>query len=223
MHFLPVHTIVLVLIIVAALFSTFGKVRGNILYGIAKPFPLLILIGALIWGFYRSGHPDLFSIIIGMGLVFGLVGDILLIQERRFFIPGLVAFLLGHLLYISAFIHESNTISFYGFIPIVFIAVFFVVFIFKMEPAAKKLLPAIAVYVLALCLMCVSAFSFDLSRGAGFPLFSVGALFFCFSDAALSWTLFVKETRVSNVLVLISYFTAQTIIAFGVIDILIAR
>jgi uncharacterized membrane protein YhhN len=221
MDILPVHTIVLVLIIVTAIISTFGKVRGNILYGLAKPFPLLILIGALIWGFYRSGHPDVFSIIMGTGLVFGLVGDIFLIQERRFFIPGLVSFLLGHLLYIAAFIHETNTIAFYGFIPVVFILAFFAIFIVKMETAAKKLLPAIAVYVLALCFMSVSAFSFDLSRGAGFPLFSVGALIFCLSDAALSWTLFVKETKVSNVLVLISYFIAQTIIAFGVIDLLV--
>jgi uncharacterized membrane protein YhhN len=61
-----------------------------------KPATLLVL---MIW-FIQGGGPFWF----GLGLMFSLVGDVLLmLPGSRFFISGLVAFLLAHVAYIIGF------------------------------------------------------------------------------------------------------------------------
>ncbi len=60
------------------------------------------LVAALMWGVHERGTVGLFVV---AGLAFGAIGDLLLLRsERKFFMGGLVVFLLSHLAYIGAFL-----------------------------------------------------------------------------------------------------------------------
>jgi uncharacterized membrane protein YhhN len=65
----------------------------------AKPAVMVFLIAAAV---LIPAESDWIRWWIVIGLVFGLVGDVLLFQDR--FIPGAAAFLMGHLAYIVALV-----------------------------------------------------------------------------------------------------------------------
>ncbi|MCX8025727.1 MAG: lysoplasmalogenase, partial [Thermanaerothrix sp.] len=65
----------------------------------AKPGALL----ALILAFTTAGGWHSASPWFGVGLIFSLLGDIALLLPRRYFLFGLLAFLLAHITYIIGF------------------------------------------------------------------------------------------------------------------------
>src|SRR3972149_11827785 len=68
---------------------------------------LIILIAAL--SFLQPNHDTGYSILILIGLLLSLAGDVLLsFPSPRTFLVGLVAFLFAHLAYIAAFIYAQR-------------------------------------------------------------------------------------------------------------------
>jgi uncharacterized membrane protein YhhN len=210
--------VLIILASFAALASAFGRARGSILYPLTKPVPLIVIIAALLLSLSQHQGKEIFFFLMIAGFVFGLLGDIILIQERRFFFPGLVSFLLGHILYVAAFSTGSDHIQYFAVCAAIPFCIFFFIFSRRMDAKAKKdHFPAVIVYFIVIILMCVSAFSFDSTRGAVIPVFGIASLLFCISDALLAWTLFVKETPLSHATVLVTYFAAQIVTGFQVV------
>lgn len=220
-------SIIVIAAAVFALVATYGKIGPKWLYASAKPFPLVILIVYFVYVVAQSGKYPFVPVLIGAGLVLGLLGDIFLINEKRFFLPGLVSFLSGHICYVIAFAKApqgaGRGIGLILLVSLAFIPFigFFVIFVKAMEKSARKqFLAAIALYFIVIGAMFVSAISLDIYRGASLPLYAIGAVLFCISDSILAWTLFVKETKVTASLVLIAYFSAQIFIAVQTIQLL---
>ena len=70
----------------------------------AKPAAMTFLFAWLYAGTKLQGAVLWF----GIGILFSLVGDTLLLSPNRFFLPGLIAFLLAHVAYIIGFsIHAT--------------------------------------------------------------------------------------------------------------------
>ena len=100
----------LVAIIISAALAIWGEYRGSRwqVY-VFKPLTTLFVI----WlAFVQPLDPVvnynwLYKWLIVIGLVFCLGGDIFLMLPERFFIAGLVSFLLGHLFYIAAFVSDG--------------------------------------------------------------------------------------------------------------------
>src|SRR4030095_12325698 len=59
----------------------------------------------------------------GLGILFSLVGDVLLISFDRMFLLGLIAFLLAHISYVTGFREEIVTVTAWSLILAVFIAI----------------------------------------------------------------------------------------------------
>src|SRR5829696_692952 len=86
---------------------------------IAKPAVMVFLF---LWLYTSTGLQGS-SLLFGLGILFSLVGDILLmVSPDRTFLFGLVAFLIAHLFYITGFREELTTFNTWSLILLTLIA-----------------------------------------------------------------------------------------------------
>ena len=148
------------------------------------------------------------------GLLFGALGDVLLLGEtKKAFIGGLVAFLIGHVAYVVAFaMLPQHTACVLSTLPIAAIALFFVArWVF---PHAADMRIPIAMYMLVIGLMVTAAVG---AAGAGAPwMIPLGATMFAVSDIAVVRHRFVKRAFSNKAWGLPLYFAAQLLIAWSI-------
>src|ERR1044071_1175108 len=96
-------------------------VSGNIqrLEYFAKP---AVMISLFLW-LYSSTLLRNNAFWFGLGLLFSLAGDVLLISFEKMFLLGLIAFLLAHISYITGFREELATLTAWRLILAIFIAI----------------------------------------------------------------------------------------------------
>jgi uncharacterized membrane protein YhhN len=153
------------------------------------------------------------------GLIFCLIGDVCLaLPQERAFRLGLVAFLVGHVLYIFGFstlIRIDDWISPWLFIIFGMSALVFV----WLRPHLKSMLIPVLVYILVITVMVSGAWGvfgkFSLQTlGRAFIL--IGSLCFYFSDVFVARNKFIKEEYKNRLLGLPLYYTGQFLLAFSV-------
>jgi uncharacterized membrane protein YhhN len=158
-----------------------------------------------------------------VGLVFSLAGDVFLMLPDKFFLPGLIAFLLTHVFYTVGFEHllppEGSELA-AGGIAVILIAV--AAWLYSrlaagMEKSGKaKMRFPVLIYTIVIMLMVYTALLslFD-PRWAMLPavLVSVGAVLFLLSDILNGWVRFVGPIREHRILIMITYHLGQ----FGII------
>jgi len=154
-----------------------------------------------------------------VGLIFCLVGDVCLaLPQKKAFMGGLVAFLIGHLLYIFSFsslIPISYWISTGLFIVFGASALIF----FWLRPHLKSMLIPVLIYILAITIMAIGALavfwksSFQVS---GRVLILAGALCFYASDVFVARHRFIKEEYRNRLLGLPLYYAGQFMLAFSI-------
>jgi uncharacterized membrane protein YhhN len=207
---------VLILTMMAGLTAVFA-IRGEYqttrtqVY-IFKPLTTgLIILIALSGG--RSVPPPYQSLIF-VGLLFCLGGDILLMLPPRYFILGLLSFLIGHLLYIAAFVADAGfSLSWWGLPLLLFGSLIYGL----LHPHLGRLRVPVIVYIVIILLMAWQALGrWGASPSTGTLLAAVGALAFVFSDSALALDRFRGRFRHARLLVLSSYWLAQWLIALSV-------
>ena len=141
------------------------------------------------------------------GLTFCMIGDGTLI----WFVVGLSAFLIGHLFYTAGFIVNWNYshLRMVSLIPIGLYAFFMctnLVHALADNDQGKSTIPVIA-YTVAISAMVFTA----IMTGNKWAI--VGSILFIISDSILSWDLFVDGIQYSNELIMITYYSAQFLIA----------
>jgi uncharacterized membrane protein YhhN len=88
----------------------------------------------------------------------------------------------------------------------------------EMEPSRRrKYLVPILVYVLAITLLFLTAFGYDIRHRSLPPLFAIGALLFCLSDGVLAWNRFARPFHAAQFVILTTYYSAQILITFKAI------
>ena len=186
---------------------------------IAKPGTMVFLIT---WLWVESGFQG--SLLwFGLGLIFSLAGDVLLMLPRERFVGGLVAFLLAHLAYCIGFYTSFPPINLAS-MGILIIILLVVVRIYRriaqglIASGNDGLKMPVLVYTLVISLMLFSAL-ITLIRpewAAGSALLvGGGALLFFLSDTFLAWNKFVAELRYGKLIVIITYHIGQILITIG--------
>lgn len=190
---------------------------------IAKPAAMLALL-ALLWVDSQGwGHWQPPLAWFAIGLVCCLAGDVLLMLPERYFLAGLVAFLLGHVAYTlglnsAGWLWPTEVLL---VIPMVFIGGWLV---WRIRASLKatgrsKLLAPIALYAAVISLMVVSAVA-TLFRGAwptyAAALTTFGAILFFTSDSLLAWNRFVAPIAHGKMLVIVAYHLGQWALILGV-------
>lgn len=190
---------------------------------VAKPVVLLFLLA---WLYASTGLQDN-MLWFGLGLVFSLVGDALLINPSdRMFLLGLVSFLLTHIFYIIGLQEELLHLTGWSFVLLFFIAINGFRLLRRIVGAmrARKentLVTPVIVYGLIISLMLFAALStiFDPAWKTSAAFFvSIGAFLFYLSDLILAWNKFVTPMQHGRILNIVSYYLGQIGLIAGVIS-----
>ena len=189
---------------------------------IVKP---AVLICLFLW-LYSSTDLKGNALWFGLGLVFSLVGDVLLIASERLFLFGLIAFLLAHICYIIGFLEEVMTITVWSLILAIIITISIsrllrrIVAAMQMKGQNSLVLP-VSTYATVISLMLYTATSTlfnPLWKTSSAFFVSLGALLFCISDAILAWNKFVSPVNNGRVLNITLYYLGQMGLIAGVIS-----
>lgn len=183
---------------------------------ISKP---LIVTSLLIW--YLAYTHTCFSPLkkwIILALIFCTAGDTLLMFDGKndlFFLLGLVAFLLGHLFFIIAFVEikrENHKPLKWPYILLPML--YFIAIMAILLPKAANLQVAISIYALVIVAMLIFALHLiDLQKGG--KAIAFGAMFFVISDSLLAINKFAFSLNDKGFSVMITYCTAVFLLTFG--------
>ena len=180
---------------------------------IFKPLTLILIIFiAVVFPTVEQGY----RIFIVTGLLFSLLGDMFLIYPEQHFKKGLIAFLIGHICYIIAFIVSSG-IHFTSWIilPITLIGI---LYLRRILPYSGKMKIPIIIYIFIIAIMGWMAMErFNYIPTIGTVLAAIGAVLFMISDAVLALNKFRKPFFSAELIILTTYFTAQWLFAVSVI------
>jgi uncharacterized membrane protein YhhN len=200
--------------------------RWKIVRYFTKPLALILLIawftllsrwqGPLFW--------------FGLAFVFSLLGDVFLLFPEKLFLPGLLAFLCAHVLFIIGFnTHlEIGLIRSWSLIFLLIVAFLgmlvlrYVLRNINAKAEKRKYRIPVIVYGVIISLMLLSAMlNFIRSDWAGqMPVAIVvlfGASLFYVSDSMLAVRTFVKPFEHDDFLVMLTYHLGQIMIALGVL------
>jgi uncharacterized membrane protein YhhN len=149
------------------------------------------------------------------GLILSWCGDMFLIGfSRTAFLSGLVAFLLAHIAYVTAFIRlgYDRTWTLTAAVPITIIAIMIFTWLQPHIPAELDM--PVRAYVAVISLMVIFAFG---TRGAGGPvLILVGAVLFFLSDLSVAALRLVHTDFPTYVWGLPFYYGGQLCLALSV-------
>jgi len=163
----------------------------------------------------------------GLGILFSLVGDVLLmVSPDGLFLFGLVAFLLTHISYILGFREGFTSPSAWSLILMIVILVNGLGVMRRIIGAMRAkgqdaLASPVIVYGLVISLMLYAAVStiYDPAWKTNAALsISLGALSFYISDLILAWNKFVAPVKNASILNITAYHLGQIGLIAGVIS-----
>ena len=127
------------------------------LHYFSKP---LIIIALIVFFYKQSKHLNKsIRVITLLALMFSLIGDVLLMfvnKSANFFMSGLVAFLIAHIMYISVFYKSRNKTA--NKLPIIVILLIYAsgLFYFLIDGLGEMLIPVL-LYLLVILTMATTA------------------------------------------------------------------
>jgi len=159
--------------------------------------------------------------IIASGLLFGCLGDTFLLFQDQF-VLGLASFLVGHLLYIFAFMKQTSPrqlAKHKGYILVAGILATYSYYLFTvLKPSLGPLKIPVVLYIIVIALMAI--FAFTRKHNVSFWSFLItfiAAILFMISDSILALNKFVAYIANSGLMIMSTYILAQYGITFGTI------
>ncbi len=180
--------------------------------------PLLLVL------FYINKRPPFDSLHYMMlaGLVFSWAGDIMLElpQKNEMFMPGLICFLMAHIMYLSVFFSTpgKNIIlknHFYLLIPVVLYGAGLLFYLY--DDLGNMRIPVIIYAVVILTMLSGALSRFDKVNRSSYLLVLFGAILFVISDSLIAINKFSHPFRSSGLLIMTTYILAQFLIISGFI------
>ena len=172
-----------------------------------KPAPVLCLLAFLLPVRNRD------AALIAGGLLLSAVGDLLLEASPALILPGLVAFLLAHVMYIIAFVGRTSRLQLRRLMPVL---VFTGLGLHVLGPHLGAMRDPVFVYVAVISVMLWRAgaqIGADGTGGLRPWLATIGAWMFALSDMMVAWSRFVDPEAGLKVPLMLLYWAGQTAIA----------
>lgn len=189
------------------------------LHNICKP----LLMPSLLLYYLFSIPAEFRSRSVVLAIVLSFAGDVLLMNQS-YFVSGLLAFLLAHVMYIFAYRqHQTDETenALHGIhrirlaFPIILAATGLVVVLF---PVLADLKIPVIIYAVVLALMVIHAlFRYGRTIPGSFWLVFGGAVLFMISDSLLAINKFLTPVSHSGFYIMLSYSLAQFFIIRGLI------
>jgi uncharacterized membrane protein YhhN len=156
-------------------------------------------------------------------LIFSWAGDILLDIPKKFgdyFIPGLISFLLSHIMYLTLFFRTpGKNVIFskrsYLLIPVVIYGLGLIEYLY---PGLGPMAIPVIVYALAILIMISAAINrLEKVNKTSYYLVLAGAILFLISDTAIAVSRFHHHFHGSSLFIMTTYMAAQLLIVSGYI------
>lgn len=186
---------------------------------VAKP---AVMVCLFTWLYFTAGL-DGALLWFGLGIIISLAGDVFLLFIDRFFMFGLVAFLIAHIAYLIGFnTPPPQGLSVWSFVVAIVIGISAMRLLRRIVAGVKEKQPGlvgpVVVYSTVITLMLLSAL-LTLSRPewmiTSALLVSIGAFLFFLSDIVLAWNRFIAPIRHGRMLNIGMYHLAQIAIVVG--------
>jgi uncharacterized membrane protein YhhN len=176
---------------------------------VAKPAVLVALVVVALSVDAAPGAP---RAAVVLGLLFGLAGDVGLMLDR--FVPGMVAFSVGHVAYLVAFVPQPHPV-----LPLVLSLVAGALLLALAGPPvvrgasakSRTLGRVVVVYMLLLTAVVVAG------AGTGVPVLVAGVALFAASDLSNGWRRFVGPNPGGRVLIHATYHVGQALLALSLL------
>ncbi|MFD2100026.1 lysoplasmalogenase [Flagellimonas iocasae] len=195
--------------VVLACIAIYLDFVGHDLYLLFKPLTTILIVSLLFFT-SKTGHSK-FKLIMVIAFGFCLLGDILLLNPA-YFVFGLVAFLLAHLLFIVAFIqHKGFRFHWLSFVLLYGIggATFF-----WLKPDLGDFMIPVLVYVLVITSMAWQGIGMYVrDKGRAYAWIALAVLFFMLSDTLLAINKFKAPFNYASVLILATYWLSIALLA----------
>ncbi|MFA5686688.1 MAG: lysoplasmalogenase [Bacilli bacterium] len=184
---------------------------------IVKPFCLLSLTLAI--AFFVPHHPLLY-----IGAIFGMIGDAFLVSTKpKFFIPGMIAFFIGHLFYISEILFIlklAQYLPWWFYVACVLFLLSISLAFYKLSLGIAKNKTIAILGNLYLGLLVIVTLIFILASvkqpGSYFYLGIIGGVSFLVSDLILTQATFVKDFKRRDFYIMTFYLIGQLLITLGI-------
>ncbi|HEY5688913.1 MAG TPA: lysoplasmalogenase [Yeosuana sp.] len=156
--------------------------------------------------------------IVVSALLFSLLGDILLMfteMNSLFFIGGLLAFLIAHVMYILVFLKKINITK--KTLKFALLLLFYTIGIFYLlKDGLGNLFIPVIIYMFVILMMFTTAFLREgrVSKNS-YNLVFFGAIFFIISDSLLALNKFYSPLPLSGIWIMTTYSIAQLLIVLG--------
>jgi alkenylglycerophosphocholine/alkenylglycerophosphoethanolamine hydrolase len=188
----------------AATFLYGVSVHATLLCLLVKPLPVLALLGWL-----HDAPVSDYRRWITLGLLFSLLGDVLLAWPTDLFVFGLGAFLVAHLAYLKAYLSDCRRLALLPLLVALVIGAGLLSLL--ISHGLGPLLVPVIVYALAISAMLWRALA---RLGTQVPkrsavLAAVGALSFAFSDSLIGINRFVTAFDAAPYLIIVFYWLGQ--------------
>ena len=174
-----------------------------------KPAVMVLLVAAAVLLHPASqGERALFVV----ALVLGLAGDVLLMLPDDYLVPGIAAFLAGHLAYAAGF--RIGGFAILGLVAgMVIVAATAVLYLHRILSAVESgrahLRNPVIAYAIVISLMTVSA------TASGNLVAAAGGLLFFFSDVIFAWYRFVNPVRWGQPVNIVMYQAGQALLVLS--------
>ena len=150
---------------------------------------------------------------ITVGLLLSAIGDFCLEWASSWFLAGLVAFLLAHLAYLTAYVRLVRRARLILLVPV---AAFGIGSFRVLEPSLGEMTIPVALYTTVICCMLWRAWALigerpDEPRKAW--LAALGATSFALSDTLVAWNRFVEPSTTLALVLMLLYWGGQWAIA----------
>ncbi len=200
-----------VVIFLFSILTILAKYKFRKAFFILKPLTTILII--LVAVLNLSGGKTALGIGILFGLIFSLLGDVLLMFEEKYFLHGLVAFLITHIFYAFAFYSGSKTF-YLSLIPILLFSGF--IYLLIQSGLGKYKIPVIVYMFIASVMVWTAVNRFFTFTDTSSLFIVCGAILFILSDGMLAINKFAKEIRFAEIFILGSYYAAQYFIAMSI-------
>lgn len=210
----------MMIFVVIALFTLIGLLYSEYTHNTRLKWVFKPATSALFLMTALSRSPDsTYDWLIFAGLIGGFLGDVfLIIEDERWFLAGLVVFLLGHILYVVAF-NSLVTFIHLSLLLLILIGMVSAGFFLWLRPKLGEMQAPVFAYVLVITLMVWSAWAvyFETSEPENFRwLVAVGATCFYASDMAVAIDRFVQPAFNNAYWGLPLYYAGQFLLALSI-------
>jgi uncharacterized membrane protein YhhN len=193
-------------------FEKTGQPRGRI---VVKSILSLLFVVTV---FLQPNIQTAFVRFLTVGLILCLSGDVFLaLSGMKWFRAGLVAFLLGHLLYAAAFTRLASGAYWFSLGSLVILAASAGAYLWLRPNLGEMHIPVLA-YILVITVMVFGALAVYRQPGLAFSgkgMIFLGAVLFYLSDLFVARDQFIKKNFSNRLIGLPLYYGGQFLLAFS--------